>query len=116
MGLQSWTAVIATPGTKQRITDSSTPAQAALTGALAGTITPRGTNITITSDPANTAAKSVFLGGAALNVATNAGWFAKLAPGASFVVANISGGTTDAGDIYYDTDGSVAKIGVEVIG
>jgi hypothetical protein len=116
MGLQSWTASIATPGTKQRITDSPTPAMPTLSGALSGTITPRGTNITITSDPANTASKSVFLGSASLSVSGNTGWFAKLAPGASFVVAEISGGATDAADIYYDTDGTTAKIGVELIG
>lgn len=116
MPITSFTTAVATPGTPKRITDAPTPALPTLSGQLAGTITPRGTNILITADPGNTAAKFVWLGGPALNVGANTGWFAKLAPGVSETVATISNGTTDAADIWFDTDGTVAKIGVEVIG
>lgn len=116
MPATSFSSAVATPGTPQRLSAGATPALPVLSGMLAGTITPRGTKIIVTADPGNTAAKNLWIGGPSLNVAANTGWSIKLAPGVAMSICEISNGSTDVADYWVDTDGTVAKYGVEVIG
>lgn len=111
-----FTSTVATPGTPQRLTAGATPALPTLSGVLSGTITPRGAQIVVTADAGNTASKSLFIGGPSLNVAGNSGWAFKLAPGASAVIVSPGGSAADSGDFFVDTDGALAKYGVEVVG
>lgn len=112
-----FTSAVAAAGTPQRLTAGASPALPTISGFLSGTVTPRGSQIVVTADAGNTAGKTLWIGGPSLSVSGNSGWAYKLAPGASAVIAQLGGaGAVDAGDYWVDTDGTVAKYGVEVIG
>jgi hypothetical protein len=115
MGVTVFTSAVAAAGTPQRLTAGASPALAVLSGGLAGTIPPRGGQIKVTADPANTAGKTLWIGGPALSVGGNSSWFAKLAPGATMDLADLPA-SIDPSDFFVDTDGTVAKYGVEVVG
>lgn len=117
MPAQMFTAVVATPGTLQRLTKTTVPAMAVLTGVLAGQITPRGQHFNFQADPLNTAAKSIFIGGPAMNVTARTGIGLALLPGVSATIR--LDGETDAADFWIDTDSANAateKVFVTVVG
>lgn len=112
----SFTSSVATPGTPQRLHIGATPALPTVSGVLSGTITPSGNQIVVTSDPANTAGKYLWIGGPAMSVSGNSGWSFKISPGGSAVISNVQFGTPNVADWFIDTDGTTAKYGVEVNG
>ena len=107
MPTQNFSAVVATPGTPQRITSATVPAQAALTGALAGSLSVRGNSIIFQAAPSNTASKSIFIGGPTMNVAAKTGIGNVLTPG-QFSPSIYISGTSDLGDFWIDTDSATA--------
>lgn len=103
MATQFLTAVVTTPGTPQKITASVTPALAAISGLLSGSIVPRGSCLLLQADPSNTAAKNIYIGGSAMNVASRQNIGLALAP-ATQPVQIFSDGSVDLGDFYIDAD------------
>jgi hypothetical protein len=114
---QFFSAVVATPGTPQRLTGTTSPVQAAISGGLAGNVSPIGSVVVLSASAANTAAKSIFWGGPAMNVSAKTGLGGALLPGASVVIP-VGSALLDLGEFWIDTD-SVAsateKIFVTVI-
>lgn len=117
MPAQMFTAVVAVPGTPQRLTKTTVPAMPVISGVLAGQITPRGTTFVFQADPLNTAAKSIFVGGSLMSVSSRTGIGFALLPGA--IETLHLDGETDAGDFFIDTDSVIAaneKVFVTVVG
>jgi hypothetical protein len=118
MPAQMFTTVVAVPGTPQRVTKTDVPAQPVISGVLAGQATPRGSILSFQASAANTAGKSIFIGGPTMSVAALTGIGLALLPGQSTVL-ELSTGTTDAADFWIDTDSTNAateKVFVLVIG
>lgn len=116
MATQFFSTVVTTAGTPQRIIASTTPAQSAITGGLGGVIAPRGSCVVLQADAANTAAKSIFVGGPSMSVSAKTGIGFALTPGDRVVLR--SEGQIDLGGFWIDTDGTSAteKLYVTVIG
>ena len=118
MPAQMFSTVVATPGTPQRVTPTDVPAQPVISGVLGGQATPRGSIIAFQASAANTATKSIFIGGPTMNVSALTGIGLALLPGQS-VVLELSTGTTDAADFWIDTNSPNAateKLFVTVVG
>jgi hypothetical protein len=114
-----FSATVATPGTPQRLTATTAPALPVISGGLAGTASPRGSVICFQASPANTAAKSIFIGAQGLSVSTKSGVGFILTPGAFSPAIELSNGTTDLADYWIDTDSANAateKVLVTVVG
>jgi hypothetical protein len=104
MATQMFSAVVAAPGTPQLLTSSTVPAQAAVSGGLGGSISPRGCYISLTAPHSNTAGKYIYVGGPTMNVAAKTGIGFELLTGSLPQVIFLTDGETDLGDLYIDTD------------
>lgn len=119
MSTQMFSAVVAAPGTPQRLTSAMTPAQASLSGGLSGSISPRGCFISLTAPTTNTAGKFIYVGGPAMSVAGKTGIGFQIAPGAQPVIIFVADGETDLADYFIDTDSATAnneRLYVAVVG
>lgn len=102
---QMFSSSLVSIGTPQQLAGTTVPAQAAITGVLAGVVSPRGSCVIFQAAPGNTAAKFVYIGGKALNVAAKTGIGMALAPGA-FSPPIVVPGDCDLGDFWIDGDGA----------
>lgn len=101
-----FSAVVAAPGTPQTLVSSTVPALPTQSGSLsggAGSVPLRGTSIIFQAAPTNTSAKSIFIGGKGMSIASKTGIGNVLLPGA-FSPSIYIDGTTDLNDFYIDTD------------
>lgn len=103
MAAHMFSVILKTPGTPQRVTDTTVPAQAAITGVLAGTVSPEGSFIQFSSERGNTAGMRIFIGGAAMSVAAKTGIMIELMPGDTQTIP-LGGDTSDASEFWFDTN------------
>lgn len=101
-------ATVASPGTPQQLTKTTSPSLPQISGALAGQASLRGSSIVFQADPANTAAKSIYIGGPAMSVSTKSNVGLILLPGVQ-AAAIYPTGSTSLDDFYIDTDGAGAN-------
>ena len=121
MPIGFFTAVCVTPGTPALLGSAAVPAQGTITSL--GVTTSAGvalaaSTVSLQASPANTAGKSIIIGGPGMNVAALAGIGLMLLPGAITELA-FSNGEFDLAQIYFDTDSVTAskeKVFVTVIG
>ncbi|CAN5467145.1 hypothetical protein BH10ACI4_BH10ACI4_25080 [soil metagenome] len=111
MAVQFHSVVLATPGTPQQISKTLSPSgptitMGGVTSALGGA-TQAFKQIIIQASSANTAAKSIFIGGPAMNRTTFAGIGTQLLPGISVSLGQ-AGDTTILDDIWIDSDSTNA--------
>ena len=114
---QMLSASVTTPGTPNQLIATASPALAAITGLLGGTVAPRGSCLVFQADPTNTAAKNIYIGQKGMNAASRAGVGMILAPGV-FSPPLISDGSIDLGDFYIDVDAAatIKNVLVSIVG
>ncbi len=117
MGAIMFSATVATPGTPQRLTNTTTPALPSVSGGLSGPMELRGASIIFQADPNNSATHDIYIGGPTMNVAARTGIGLALAPGAFSPPIELDG-TTSLSDFYIDVDtgATVKNVFVTVIG
>lgn len=112
-----FSAAVAAPGTPQRLTSVTVPAQAAISGVLAGSANPRGRFISFQAAPTNTATKSIYIGGPAMNIAAKTGIGLVLLVATAPVTIPLADAATDLGDFWIDTDGTAGdRVYVTLVG
>ncbi len=101
---QGFSTVVTTAGTPQRLTASPNPALATVSGALGGSLSPRGCFISLQAPHTNTAGKYIYVGGPTMNVAAETGIWWEILTGSAPVKIFLTDGETDLADYYIDTD------------
>ena len=117
MGATMLSVTVTTPGTPQRLTNTTTPSLPAISGILAGPVELRGSSIIFQADPSNTGSKNIYIGGPAMSVSARTGIGMVLAPGEFSPPIYIDGETT-LSDFFIDADtgATVKNLFVTVVG
>lgn len=111
MSVLCFSAVVATPGTPQRLVSSTVPNMATIS---AGGVTSAAgaavsaSNMSVQAAPTNTSAKNIFIGGPGMSVASKTGIGLALLTGSAPVEINFSSGEFTLDDLWIDTDSTNA--------